>query len=88
LGLTKADAMNSDLSPEELARQLEDEANKVQDRQIEQQFRDAFLQLDPTIDIGKVTIVSDIANDTLLIDGVDDDLIDQALVIVRGEGDE
>jgi phage baseplate assembly protein W len=80
--------MNSDLSPEELARQLEDEANKAQDRQIEQQFRDAFLQLEPSIDLSKVTIVSDIANDNLLIDGVDDELIDQALVIVRGDGDE
>ncbi|GAB3756001.1 hypothetical protein [Spirosoma pomorum] len=80
--------MNSDLSPEELARQLEDEANKAQDRQIEQQFRDAFLQLEPAIDLSKVTIVSDIANDNLLIDGVDDELIDQALVIVRGDGDE
>lgn len=80
--------MNSDLSPEELARQLEDEANKVQDRQIEQQFRDAFLQLEPSIDLSKVTIVSDIANDNLIIDGVDDELIDQALVIVRGDHDE
>jgi hypothetical protein len=80
--------MNSDLSPEELARQLEDEANKIQDRQIEQQFRDAFLQLEPSIDLSKVTIVSDIANDNLIIDGVDDELIDQALVIVRGDHDE
>jgi hypothetical protein len=80
--------MNSDLSPEELARQLEDEANKVQDRQIEQQFRDAFLQLEPSIDLSKVTIVSDIANDNLIIDGVGDELIDQALVIVRGDHDE
>ncbi|QKZ13304.1 hypothetical protein [Spirosoma sp. KUDC1026] len=80
--------MNSDLSPEELARQLEDEANKVQDRQIEQQFRDAFLQLEPSIDLSKVTIVSNIANDNLLIDGVDDDLIDQAVAIVRGDDGE
>ncbi len=79
--------MNQDISHENIGRQLEDEANKIQDRQIEQQFRDAFLQLDPTINLAAITIVSDIANDNLMIDGVDDDLIDRAVEIVRGEHD-
>jgi hypothetical protein len=79
--------MNQDISHENIGRQLEDEANKIQDRQIEQQFRDAFLQLDPNINLAAITIVSDIANDNLLIDGVDDDLIDRAVEIVRGEHD-
>ncbi len=79
--------MNQDISHENIGRQLEDEANKIQDRQIEQQFRDAFLQLDPNINLAAVTIVSDIANDNLMIDGVDDDLIDRAVEIVRGEHD-
>lgn len=79
--------MNQDISHENIGRQLEDEANKIQDRQIEQQFRDAFLQLDPNINLAAITIVSDIANDNLMIDGVDDDLIDRAVDIVRGEHD-
>ncbi|PRY33887.1 hypothetical protein CLV58_11937 [Spirosoma oryzae] len=79
--------MNQDISHENIGRQLEDEANKIQDRQIEQQFRDAFLQLDPNINLAAITIVSDIANDNLMIDGVDDDLIDRAVEIVRGEHD-
>lgn len=79
--------MNQDISHENIGRQLEDEANKIQDRQIEQQFRDAFLQLDPNINLTAITIVSDIANDNLMIDGVDDDLIDRAVEIVRGEHD-
>jgi hypothetical protein len=79
--------MNQDASNENIGRQLEDEANKVQDRQIEQQFRDAFLQLDPSINLSTITIVSDVANDNLLIDGVDDELIDRAVEVVRGEHD-
>ncbi len=79
--------MNQDISHENIGRQLEDEANKIQDRQIEQQFRDAFLQLDPNINLAAIMIVSDIANDNLMIDGVDDDLIDRAVEIVRGEHD-
>ncbi|GAB3560861.1 hypothetical protein GCM10027578_00220 [Spirosoma luteolum] len=76
--------MNQDQTHESIGRQLEDEANKIQDRQIEQQFRDAFLQLDPTINLASVLIVSDVANDTLTIDGVDDELIDKAVQIVSG----
>ncbi|QJD80828.1 hypothetical protein [Spirosoma rhododendri] len=79
--------MNQDASNENIGRQLEDEANKIQDRQIEQQFRDAFQQLDPSINLSTITIVSDVANDNLLIDGVDDELIDRAVEIVRGEHD-
>lgn len=79
--------MNQDANHENIGRQLEDEANKIQDRQIEQQFRDAFLQLDPSLNLSTITIVSDIANDNLLIDGVDDELIDRAVEIVRGEHD-
>ncbi|MFD2573561.1 hypothetical protein ACFSUS_23175 [Spirosoma soli] len=79
--------MEPNIKEEKIAQELNHDINEALNRRIEERFRAALFLVDPNLDMDKVTVVSDVADDnSLSVDGVDDDTIDKAMEIFeRGE---
>ncbi|QJW91752.1 hypothetical protein HNV11_21390 [Spirosoma taeanense] len=72
-----------------LAHELTHSVNDALNRRIEERFRAALLLVNPTLDMEKVTVISNVENDNeLLVDGIDDETVDQAMAIFEEQGDE
>ncbi|GAB4025660.1 hypothetical protein [Spirosoma koreense] len=78
--------MNSNQKELELAHELTHNVNDALNRKIEERFRAALFLADPSLDMDKVTVVSNVENDNeLSVDGVDDDTIDKAMAIFEAQ---
>ena len=74
--------MNANSNQEQVAKQLAEEYTQALNHQIEERFRAALFLVDPSLDMDKVTVYSNVDNDNeLTVDGVDDETIDQAMAI-------
>ncbi len=78
--------MNSNKKEIELANELTHNVNDALNRKIEERFRAALFLADPSLNIDTVVVISNVENDNeLTVDGVDDDIIDKAMVIFEAE---
>lgn len=70
-----------------IAQELNHDINEALNRRIEERFRAALFLVDPNLDMDKVTVISDVeADNSLSVDGVDDEIIDKAMdIFERGE---
>lgn len=74
--------MEENTKVDQLAQELNNDVNQALNRRIEERFRAALFLVDPTLDMSKVTVISDVASDNdLSVDGVDDETIDRAMAI-------
>ena len=79
--------LNTDPNVEKVAQALHHDINEALNHKIEARFRAALLLVDPSLDMEKVTVVSNVDNDNeLIVDGLDDETIDKAMAIFE-QGD-
>lgn len=79
---------NTDPDIDKIARALSHDIDDALNHKIEGRFRAALLLVNPALDMEKITVVSNVDNDNeLIVDGLDDETIDKAMVLFE-QGEE